>query len=419
MKKSHLLYGEVFEPKEIEKKDVYKISDQQIDEKYRKGEMRIVTEQGRINLDSIVTLLNSKQNGKDKYILNPEYQRRKRWTNKQKSLLIESFIINVPIPPIFLYEVEYAVYEVMDGLQRLTAIKDFYEGKFALEGLEYWQELEGRRYAQLPGNVRAGIDRRYLSSIILLEETAKDKEKAEELKQIVFERLNSGGEKLTPQETRNALYSGRFNQICAKLAENEYFRKMWNFPLEGEVEELLLKSEEELKATKYSLNEINSYRRMDDVELVLRFFAYRHVDKLTSTTVEKFLDNFLKHANNFPDETIKNLQSLFINTVDLIYTILGEKAFFLPQQKGEQERRSPTKTVYDSMMQAFAKNITGKDILLSKKDAISQQLYQDSSALNRTDKDKNPYLFDGRYNNRKDVMARIEYYDKFLEKLIQ
>jgi hypothetical protein len=344
MKNMKFLNGEVFEPEQNAKEGIKEISDQEINEKYRKGEMRIVTEQGRINLDSIVTMLDSMQNGKKKYNLNPEYQRRKRWTNKQKSLLIESFIINVPIPPIFLYEVEYAVYEVMDGLQRLTAIYDFYKEKFALEGLEYWSELEGKKYSQLPDNVKAGIDRRYLSSIILLEETAKDKEKAEELKQIVFERLNSGGEKLTPQETRNALYNGRFNQMCVKLAENEHFRKMWNFPLENEVENLLLKNEEELKETKYSANDIKSYRKMDDVELVLRFFAYRHVEKLTKTT-EKFLDAFLKKANSFPDETISNLQKLFIDTVDLVYTILGKSAFTLPKTEDSKEYKAPTKTI--------------------------------------------------------------------------
>jgi len=413
----NLLEGEAFEPKQTEQADIKKVSDEEINEKYRKGEMRIVTEQGRINLDSIVTLLASTQSGKRKYILNPEYQRRKRWTSRQKSLLIESFIINVPIPPIFLYEVEYAVYEVMDGLQRLTAIKDFYEEKFSLEGLEYWKELEGRSYSELPENVRAGIDRRYLSSVILLEETAKDKEKAEELKQIVFERLNSGGEKLTPQETRNALYNGSFNRVCVDLAKNEQFRRMWNFPLENEVEDLLLKSEEELSETNYKANDIKSYRRMDDVELVLRFFAYRHIEKMTSP-VEKFLDNYLKDANKFPEQTILDLKNLFTDTVGLIYSILGKKAFSLPQKEGSPKHKAPTKTIYDSIMQAFANNITHKETLLLKKDDIKTQLYQDTDALMRTDKDKNSDLFDGRYNNRKDVKYRIDYYDDFLKQFI-
>ena len=177
---------EIFEVKPLEKVNNQSISDEKINEKYLKGEIRIITEQARYPLDTISTMLSS-----GKYELNPEYQRRKRWGIIQQSKLIESFIINVPIPPIFLYEVEYAKYEVMDGLQRLTAIDDFYNCKFSLEGLEEWKELNGKTYDKLPLKIREGIDRRYLSSIVLLNETAKHKEDAEFLKQIVFGRLNS------------------------------------------------------------------------------------------------------------------------------------------------------------------------------------------------------------------------------------
>lgn len=377
-----------------------KLTDKQINDKYRKGEMRIITEQGRINLDTIQTMLESKQGNRKKYILNPEYQRRKRWNTKRKSLLIESFIMNVPIPPIFLYEVEYAVYEVMDGLQRLTAIYDFYSGKYALEGLEYWQELNGRKYTELPDNVRGGIDRRYLSSIILLEETAKSPEEADFLKKIVFERLNSGGEKLKPQETRNALYNGKFNQLCLELAQNEAFRKIWHFPLIEQGEKELLKSEE--------------YRQMKDVELVLRFFAYRHVDQLRSP-IDKFLDNYLKYANNYSDTTIQELKTIFINTVELIHEVFGRTALIPPIM--EREAKSPRISVYDAMMQSFSKYLSYREDILIKKEEILRYLYNDSSLLYIEEKSR--YLFEGRYNNKKDVAIRIDYYDNFLKKRLK
>jgi hypothetical protein len=414
---SHKLEGETFSLKAKKEEGLFTTA-KEINEKYRKGEMRIVTEQGRINLDSIATLLDSEQGGKRKYILNPEYQRRKRWSNKQKSLLIESFIINVPIPPIFLYEVEYAVYEVMDGLQRLTAIYDFYKDNFALESLEYWEELNGYKYSELPENVRGGIDRRHLSSIILLEETAKSKEEAEHLKQIVFERLNSGGEKLTPQETRNALYNGKFNQLCIRLAENAKFRKMWRFPLENEVENLLLKSEDELKDTNYSSAIMNSYRKMDDVELVLRFFAYRHIEQMNSS-VDKFLDNYLKQANNYPQETINQLEKIFEETIDLIYSIFEEKAFLLPAK--DKARKAPTKTIYDALTQAFAMSLDIKDDLLKNKELIKKNRYKDESLLHKEGRRKGNKvdIFDARYNNRNDVIDRIEYFVNFLQDYIK
>ncbi len=196
------------------------MSDEDINEKYVKGEVRIVTEQARYPLKTIVTLLDSGD-----YELQPEFQRRHRWYEYKKSQLIESFIMNVPIPPIFLYEDRASHYEVMDGLQRLTAIYEFYTDKLVLEGLEKWPELNGCRCSQLPDQIKRGIDRRYLSSIILLYETAKNEEEAQQLKQMVFERINSGGVRLTPQESRNAVLRGPLNDLCCKLSRNRYLCK--------------------------------------------------------------------------------------------------------------------------------------------------------------------------------------------------
>lgn len=124
------------------------IDDETINEKYVRGEVRIVTEQGRHQLTSIPDMID------DKVVeLNPEFQRRRRWDTRKQSKLIESFIMNVPIPPIFLYEDIYSHYEVMDGLQRLTAINDFYKDKLTLEGLEQWSELNGRTYSKLPEQI--------------------------------------------------------------------------------------------------------------------------------------------------------------------------------------------------------------------------------------------------------------------------
>lgn len=386
------LDGEVFTIlKESERKIT--MSDEEINAKYKRGEIRIVTEQARYPVKSIKSMIDG-----DDYKLNPEYQRRKRWDNGRKSRLIESFIMNVPLPPIFLYEYDYSKFEVMDGLQRLTSIYDYYSGNFALENLEYWKELEGMKYNELPEEVQKGIDRRYVSSIVLLEETAKTEKEAEELKQIVFERLNSGGEKLTPQETRNALYNGKFNQLCLRLSENEKFRKMWKIPLGSEGEAALL------------TNEV--YSKMEDVELVLRFFSYRFIDKLTGS-IEDFLDEYLKQANKFPDETINKLESLFIESIDTVYNIFGEDAFLSPVY--ERKVTKPQKTVYDPLMQAIALNIDIKDILLQHASSIKNEkfnkMYVDEENLVK--------FFDGRDNTVPSVMNRIKYFDEMLKKYVE
>ena len=277
-----------------------KMSFDEITRKYHQGQIRIVTEQARYPLNTIVGLIES-----GNYILKPGFQRRHRWDNKRKSKLIESFIINVPIPPIFLYETTYSKYEVMDGLQRITAIYEFYNDGFALEGLEEWSELNGYKYNELPEVIKLGIDRRYLSSIILLQETAKNELEALNMKQLVFERLNSGGVDLSDQETRNALYDGALNKLCLELSCNTKFRKLFAIPVNVD------------KKNKITGNVL--YDKMEDVELVLRFFAFRQIEKWTDNYIKKFLDEYLILGNEFSEDTLKNLEKCFKETIDIIY----------------------------------------------------------------------------------------------------
>ena len=163
MPNDFLLHGESIDFAEDSTQTSVVATDAELTERYSAGAVRIVTEQARYPLPQIPQMVASTD-----YKLDPEFQRRHRWDNTKKSRLIESFIINVPVPPVFLYEVGYAKYEVMDGLQRLSAISDFYQSTLVLEGLEEWPELNGRTYNTLPEAVRRGVDRRYLSSVVLL-----------------------------------------------------------------------------------------------------------------------------------------------------------------------------------------------------------------------------------------------------------
>ena len=398
------IIGEEFNLTEKKIANTSEVSNEEINEKYLKGEIRIVTEQARYHLYTIPDMLKS-----GKFDLNPEYQRRKRWNNIQKSKLIESFIINVPIPPIFLYEEKFAEYEVMDGLQRLTAIGDFYDNSFKLEGLIEWSELNGKTYSLLPDDIKKGIDRRYLSSIILLNETAKTKIEAEYLKQIVFERLNSGGDKLVPQETRNALYGGKFNSLCIRLSENELFRIMFQLPL--------IKKENNYILNEFELLEDEAYRKMLDVELVLRFFAYRHIDKMSGFTQEKFLDEFLIQANKFSDEVMIEYEKIFLETIEIVYSLYGEKAFYMPTM-GTQNKSKPTKTVYDSLMQVISSKIDIKEKILVKKKEINEITYKDKSKLYIVGKTKNDELFDGKYNSPNNVRSRINYFNDLIDAVV-
>jgi hypothetical protein len=376
------------------------VLDELINHKYVKGDVRIVTEQARYPLNTIAGMVESED-----YELNPEFQRRHRWDTQKQSRLIESFIMNVPIPPIFLYEDSFSHYEVMDGLQRLTAIHDFYRDRFALQGLVEWRELNGRTYSQLPEQIRRGIDRRYLSSIILLQETAKSELEALRLKQLVFERINSGGVKLEPQEARNATYNGPLNDLCIKLARNPYLCCMWGIP-EPTPEEL------DEKAISDELLANESYRKMDDVELVLRFFGYRQRLKYQKGALKEYLDRFLKHGNLKPKPLLDRYKDLYEKTVKLVYDIFGESAFYLyrPRMDNWSWYNRPTTVLYDPIMYVFSQNLDHVAELVARRDKFHERLeefYKQHYAS-----------FEGRYTNLSNIGERNDLFQGLVTEVL-
>lgn len=371
-----------------------KMSFEEITRKYHQGQVRIVTEQARYPLNTIVGLIDS-----GNYILNPGFQRRHRWEPQRKSKLIESFIINVPIPPVFLYETTYSKYEVMDGLQRITAIYEFYNDEFALEGLEEWSELNGYKYSELPEVIRLGIDRRYLSSIILLQETAKNELEALNMKQLVFERLNSGGIELSDQETRNALHDGKLNQMCLELSKNVKFRKLFNIPANVD--------------KKDGITGNALYDRMEDVELVLRFFAFRQIEKWMNKYIKKFLSEYLIIGNNFSEETLADLKMCFNETIDIIYEVMGESAFRLwkatPNSNELKQVPKPTRVLYDPFMLAFCQYIDQADKILENKEKIFAEIKKVFA--------ESPEFFISRFN-KSDIIRRREAIKNAIDKVV-
>jgi hypothetical protein len=397
-----LLEGEKIEFSHLTPVSSTQLSDEEINQKYAKGEVRIITEQARYPLPSIIVML-----GSGDYKINPEFQRRHRWNKTQKSRLIESFIMNVPIPPIFLYEDSYSHYEVMDGLQRLSAIKEFYNNEFELEGLEEWPELIGKNYSNLPIQIKKGIDRRYLSSIILLQETAKNDLDAMKLKQLVFERINSGGVQLEPQESRNAIYNGKFNELCILLARNQYLCKTWGIPEQTKDEILSGELPQELI-------ENDLFGNMGDVELVLRFFANRQREDLIkySKSLKDYLNNYLRYANNLPVSTLTLMGKLFIDTIEFLYELLGDSAFYLYRERSGNWNwyNRPTTAAYDPLTLIASEFLDRKAEILLKKDSIKVSLEN----FYQTHYEK----FGGRNTNPGIVSEREQLFRQFFENLI-
>jgi hypothetical protein len=177
-------------------------SDRDIEKKYDEGQARIIIQRNDFLVPNLLEMFEKKE------VLDmaPPYQRRARWSDTKRSHLIESLLMNIPIPPIFLYERDYAQYEVMDGQQRLASIRSFFRNEFKLRDLKLWSELNNRDFRDLPPKIQRGLERRGLAAVIILTESGKDPQAALEIRQYVFERLNTGGERLNAQEIRNCLY---------------------------------------------------------------------------------------------------------------------------------------------------------------------------------------------------------------------
>lgn len=370
-----------------------KLSDDEINSKYASRELRIVTESNREQLPNFVEAL--KRPGWME--LRPFYQRRPRWDRFRQSRLIESFIMNVPVPPLFVYESDLAKYEVMDGQQRITAIREFYANRFPLQRLEQWPELNGRVYETLPEEIRKGLDRRSISYIVLLKESAETSEEQALLRQQVFERLNTGGVRLSHQEIRNSLYQSRFNDLLLEVARHPQFRKAWDIPAYTESEQKRLSDD---------LVENTTYIVMRDLEIVLRFFALRHADQY-QRGMKGFLDLYMVRAQSFSTEDIDFLRTLFFETIELAAAIYDD-LIFRPWKPESQEWAGKAQIAFaDAVMVGLSQHLSRRDKLIANKERIVQQtkaLFEHHEAG----------TFTGRGNTKQDVQDRIDFYEGML-----
>ncbi len=377
--------------KNSSKQTITQITDWQLTQKYQSQEGRILLETNREKLPSFVESL--KKPGYMK--LQPFYQRRPCWDEKKKSRLIESFLINIPVPPIILYETSYNSYEVMDGQQRIIAIRDFYNNNLILTGLELWPELNGRTYKELPSSIQSGIDRRSISSIAIINESASDDETALFLKQQTFERLNSGGVDLTPQEVRNCLYQGEFNSLLMELSQHPIFVKAWELP----------HNDSEFQKNRNSL-----YQKMEDVELVLRFFALRHVDNFRKG-LKEFLDLYMMKSLQFSVTDILELKAIFEKTIALADRIYGINLFKPFDSKSQSWSKRRYKAYYDAVMVGLSRHLDRADLLINCQEKViasTKKLFDQEDSR----------LLTGEGKTKADIQKRIKLFDDMLSQVI-
>jgi hypothetical protein len=327
--------------------------------------------------------------------LHPEYQRRLRWTPTQKSRLIESLLLNIPVPPVFFYESEAARYEVMDGQQRLNTINDFFSGAFSLSGLKVLTPLNGLRYPRASPRVRRTLDRANLSAIVLLlesesERPAQGKLSLTDIRRLVFDRLNTGGMKLNSQELRNAQNPGPFNETVIALSRYDLFTEVFGIPAytEANPEDYYINPERQ----KNSL-----YSSMKDCELVLRYFALKDSGNIRGS-MKAMLDRAMEVRMS--QEQAAGAEQDYKSRFSFLYNLFNSKPFILRSSTDAKERVSAA--VYDAAMVA-ADRLRGRwdDIVADKVNVLERM-----TAANAT-----PARYEilvGRGNTAESVRDRID-----------
>ena len=333
------------------------------DEFFAKSAFRIVYQTNNFFLPQIRDLIDKGE------VLNlrPEYQRRLRWNGPKKSRLIESLLLNIPIPPVFLFESDAARYEVMDGQQRLNAVSEFIAGGFALSGLEVLKPLNGLRYLRCPPRIRRALDRATLSAIVLLLESEPNPAgglSTTDIRRFIFDRLNTGGTKLNQQELRNAIYPGPFNRVLVDLSRYRLFTDTFDIPAYTEADpNEYYENEERQNNTLYST--------MADCQLILRYFALKD-DANIRGSMKSMLDRAMEERMGISEADANALGTEFRERFAFLHSLFDGRPFRLSRDERGRERISAA--VYDASMVAMEILWDKRNEIVAQKSAVQVRM---------------------------------------------
>ena len=284
-------------------------------------------------------------------IVIPKFQRSYVWTLRQASRFIESLLLGLPIPEIFLSRDFYSdKYVVIDGQQRLKSIQFFYDGVFGspsasetptifkLTGVQ--NEFEGLTYKELGRNDQFSIDNSIIHATVVKQDLPEEDNTSV---YHIFDRINSSGTRLTPQEMRSAIYHGKLIDKLSVLNSNPCWRSIFG----------------------------NTSRRQKDQELILRFLAFYFDVESYKPPMTEFLTKFLGKNRNPEDSFLENASHVFVDTVAAFEGALGKSAF--------RPDRALNAAVFDSMSVAMARRITSTAVTPSPHDirTVHQGLLDD------------------------------------------
>lgn len=263
--------------------------------------------------------------------LDPDFQRNEVWNTRQKSELIESVIMGIPLPLIYLAETMEGKLVIVDGRQRLTTFFRYLDNDFAISGLKIMTELNSCRFRDLENDEKkkkyAAEIEDFQLVIQIIKYPTPDRVRFD-----IFDRVNRGGTPLNNQEMRNALYQGPATRLLNELAASEDFKN----------------------ATGHSIRTLH----MKDKYIILRaisFYLWRKEQLkkksgelvIYRSDIEEFLGYAMEYFNWVEDDIRNDLKNLFLRVMKRCYSKLGEDAFRIPTDSGR--RRPVSMTLFESL----------------------------------------------------------------------
>ncbi len=263
--------------------------------------------------------------------LDPDFQRNEVWSTRQKSELIESVVMGIPLPLIYLAETMEGKLVIVDGRQRLTTFFRYLDNEFAINGLKIMTELNSCRFRDLENDVNKSKYAAEIEDFQLVIQIIKYPT-PDRVRFDIFDRVNRGGTPLNNQEMRNALYQGSATRLLNELAESEEFRA----------------------ATGHSVSPLH----MKDKYIILRALSFYLWKKqllkkkngeivLYRSDIEEFLGYAMEYLNWVDEQSRVELKKLFFRVMERCYARLGEDAFRIPTDSGR--RRPVSMTLFESL----------------------------------------------------------------------
>jgi len=255
----------------------------------------------------------------------PTFQRSYVWSINQASRFIESLLLGLPVPGVFFSkESDTGKLLIIDGQQRLKTLQYFYRGifhngrEFTLQHVQ--ERFEGKTIRTLEESDRNTLDDSIIHATIVKQDEPSDDESSI---YHIFERLNTGGTQLQPQEIRACIFYGPFNELLAELNSTPLWRNIYGPPS----------------------------KRLKDQELILRFFALFYNLDNYERPMKEFLNDYMGKNKKFALQSKKELQNLFVTTINFISESLGREAF--------RPERTLNAAAYDGIMVGLARKMIG------------------------------------------------------------